>query len=602
MRFFSTLIASALGTLVAVGVLFFLLILFILAISLSVDPSPDVPLGSVLVIDLGGGIAETTSDDPFVRMLMGATPRSMNRLRANLRKAASDDRIEGLWIRLEGSSSSWATLGEIREALLTFKESGKPVYASTENFYIDEADYYLASVADSIFAGPESLFEFNGFYITAEFYKPLLDRLEIEPQVVRAGEFKSAVEPFLREDLSPENREQLELLLGDWNAVFMRSIAEARGMRQADLQEITNGVALLSASEARARGLLDGLLYREQIIEIWKARLALDPEEDLQLVDERSYTRVTAASAGVQQGDEGEIAVVYADGTIVSGESRLDPNPIFGGAVVGSTTFGEAMREARESERVKAVVVRINSPGGVTPAADEMWHATRLTAEVKPVLVSMGDYAASGGYWIATAADSIIANPLTLTGSIGVFSLLFDASGLFEEKIGIRFDHVRTAPHADMLSGLRALSPPEREALQRSVDEVYASFIEKVADARGMSRTLADSLGRGRVWTGVQAERLGLVDQLGSLPHTVRLAAARAGMAEGTYRLRILPRPPGWFELFSERLSSYAASMAWRFVSTPTERAAIDHVRRFQGLVDLHGRVQVRLPTRLHVK
>ena len=602
MRFLSTLIASTLGTLLALGILFLLFLLFVFSLTLSVDRAPDVASSSVLALDLGGPFPDVAVDDPLLRLATGTSPQDLARFQTNLRKAAADDRVAGLWLRFEGLSAPWATLEEMREALLQFKESGKPIYASASDFFMDEVDYFVATVADSIFLAPQSLFEFNGFSLTSEFYAGLLDKLAVEPQVVRAGEFKSAVEPFTRADLSPENREQLEALLADWNTVFTRAVAEQRRMTPEQVQALAAGGDILTANDARSAGLVDDLRYHDEVVDAFRTRLGYGSDEDVEIVEGGTYTHVPLEDAGIRIGDEGEIAVVYAAGSMVSGSSGMDPNPLFGGVVVGSDTFRKAMEEARESERVRAVVVRIDSPGGYAPAADEMWQAVRLAAAEKPVLVSMGGYAASGGYWLATAAETIVADPLTLTGSIGVFRVLFDTSDLFEDKLGITFDDVSTTDYADMFYGLRPLSNAEMALLQRSTDETYRTFLSRVSQSRDMTIEAVDSVAQGRVWTGLRARELGLVDSLGSLRTTIRMAAVRAGLEEGSYRLRILPRRPGVLEMLTDRLGASIMAIWTRLTTTSVERATRERLGWLSEVAAWRGKEMARIPVDIRVR
>lgn len=602
MRFLSTLIASTLGTLIAVGLLMFLLFLFVLAITVSADTSPDVRRGSVLRMHLSGGFPEVASDDPLLRLATGVSPQDLTRFRTNLRKAASDDRIAALWLELGGVSAPWATLEEMREAILLFKASGKPIYASAPSFYMDESDYYLAAAADSIFLAPQSLFEFNGFHITAEFYKTLLDRLSVAPQVVRAGDYKSAGESYTRTDLSPENEEQLAAILADWNHVFTSSVAADRKMDAARVQELMAQGNILTATDALRSGLIDGIHYEDEVRDALRSRLGYDVDDDLEEVEGRAYTRVPLAQAGIRPGKDGDIAIVHASGVMVGGASGVDPNPLFGGVVVGSETFGKAMDEARENERVKAIVIRIDSPGGLTPAADEMWRAARRAAGEKPVIISMGSYAASGGYWLATAGETIVADPLTITGSIGVFSVVLDAGGLFEDKIGITFDGVATTEHADMFSGLRSLSAAERALLERSTMETYQAFLERVADARRMSVEDVEAVARGRVWTGVRAREIGLVDTLGSLRTAIQIAARRVGLEEGSYRLQVLPRPASTLERLFERMGSYAASFTAARMGFDGHESARRHLARLEQLSASHGQVMARMPLEIRME
>ncbi|MFQ5569334.1 MAG: signal peptide peptidase SppA [Rhodothermales bacterium] len=593
MRFFSTLLASILGTLLALGLVFFIGFLFLMALAASSSTTPVVRSGSVLVLNLAGPIPEQVSDDPFAQAFGGEAPFDLYDLKRALQKAAVDDRIDGAWLQLRGVSASWGTLQEIREALLAFKESGKPLIASSDEYMMAEDEYFLASATDSVFASPEAFFEFNGFYMDVMFFKEMLDKLDVEAQIVRAGKFKGAVEPFFREDLSEANKTQLSALLESHNSVFLDAVADSRGRPAPEFQRLIEQQASLTTAEAYDTGLLDGLLFEDQVANVLKERLGLDEEDKLRRVGIKAYARVPASEAGLKTGNKGEIAVVYAVGTILSGKSAS--------GILGSVTFNKAMREARESKRVKAVVLRINSPGGSASASDAMWREISLTAAEKPVIVSMGDVAASGGYWIATAADTIVADPQTITGSIGVFSLFFDLGTFLESKIGITTDGVRTSTYADMFSGMRPLSDDERAVLQRSTDATYRSFLKKVADSRGLDVAEVDSIGQGRVWTGAQALEIGLVDILGDMDTAIRIAAERAGLDEGTYRTRLLPKPRTFMDDLNDALSAGLAHTWQRLHTTPVERTLVRQMQLLEQLVEMQGTVQARLPMDLRI-
>lgn len=597
MRFLSTLIASTIGTLIALGVLFLLSLMFFVALVASTETAPRVSPGSVLVMELSGSIPEVTSDDPLTMALMGEARYDLRDLNQALAKAAVDDRIEAVWLQMQGLGASWATLEEVRAALLAFKESGKPLIASSGSFPIAEAEYFLASTADEVYADPEGFVEFNGFAITAEFYKNLLDRLDVTVEAVRAGEFKSAVEPFTRTDLSDENREQLRSILDTQNRVFMEAVAASRSMPAEDLMQLAETTAPLTAQDAYDAGLIDGLRYYDEVANVLKSHLGLEKEDTLPTTELGAYVRVSPSDAGLETGSEGEIAIVYAVGTIMPGESGYDTSPLFGGMTLGTETFNEAMREARTSDRVEAVVLRINSPGGFAPAADAMLREIELTAREKPIIVSMGDVAASGGYWMAMSADTIVANPLTLTGSIGVFSLFVNAGDFFANKLGITHEVLTTSPYADMFSALQPLSEAERALMQRSTDQTYQRFLEEVAENRGLTVEAVDAIAQGRVWRGEQALEAGLVDVLGDLDTAIDIAAERAGLAEGTYGIRILPRPKTVLEQFNEALQARAAHAWFTFRTTPTERAIVEQARLLRQLTERQGTVQAWLPT-----
>ncbi len=603
MRFLSTLVASTIGALLAFGIVVLFAFLFLFAISLSSGQAPAVSPGSVLVVDVEGPLPERLADDPLMSAFEGDNQvrYDLQDLKGTLQKAATDERIDGVWLRLRGTPSAWATLEEARNALATFKESGKPLIASSDDFGMSEKTYFLASAADSIFASPQAPFEFNGFYITSQFFKRALDKLDVEPQIVRAGQYKSAVEPFIREDLSEPNRTQLAALLDVQNDTFMQTVATSRGLDVEMLNRLADDSAILGSDQAVEAGLIDAQRYDDEVVDIIKQRLDYDLDSDLRTISVSRYARVPASEAGIQPASDGEVAVVYAQGQIIPGSSdEIFPssNPAF----IGSDTFAEAMETARSSSRVNAVVVRVNSPGGSVSASEAMWREVQLTAAEKPVIVSMGDVAASGGYYIATAADSIVADPQTITGSIGVFGVFFDAGGLFENKLGITFDAVRTSPYADIFSGVRPLSEAERRLLESNVDQTYDHFLQRVAEGRNMSVEDVNAIAQGRVWSGQDALDVGLVDTLGTLEDAVRIAARQAGMGAGPYRIRSLPRMKTFFEQFNDALYTQASHAWMQMTTSPAERMLLDQRRTLQNLARMHGTVQARLPVDITVE
>lgn len=593
MRFFSTLLASIIGSLVALVLVVFFGFLILAAIVASTDIEPSVQPGSVLVMSLSGTFPEYVSRDPVQTALLGNASVDSYDLKHALKKAAVDKRIDAIWLQMRGVRASWGTLQEIREALVAFKKSGKPLYASSEEYMMTERDYFLASVADSVFASPEAFFEFNGLYLEVMYYKGLLDALEIDAEIVRAGEYKAAVEPYLRKDMSAENEEQLSTILESINSMVTGTIAGSRGHTHAELKQLAREAAILTAADAYEADLLDSLLFEDEVVALIKQRLEIDEDESLRRISLRSYIQTPDSKAGLPYGNDGQIAIVYAVGTIVSGTSDA------GRSVIGSSTFNKAMREARDSDRVKAVVLRINSPGGSATASDAMWREISLTAEEKPVVVSMGDLAASGGYWIATAADTIIADPQTLTGSIGVFGVMFNVGRTLDSKLGITTDRVRTSPYADMFSGMRTLEPQERALLTAAVNATYGQFVDKVAGSRGLDAAFVDEIGQGRIWTGQQALELGLVDMLGSLDTAVEMAAEMAGLEEGQYRTRRIPRPKTFLEEFEDALMARA-----RRVLDPV--GVIPGVRQYKDFLEttiaMQGAAQARMELEISIQ
>jgi protease IV len=598
LRFFSVVLASLLGSIIAVGLLFFFTLVFVALMSAGSGSSAPVVSNSVLVMDLEGNLPEIVSKDPFAQAFRNESPFGLYDVIRALDRAATDDRIKALWLRTGNVSMSWASLQSLRRQLELFRKSGKPVIASGKSFAMSEKAYFLASTADSIYSDPESMFEMNGFAVSVEYYKKLLDKINVRPQVVRAGTFKSAVEPYLREDISPANRKQLQSLIDDIDDVFVSTIASARSIKASALVDILDNRSILMARDARKAGLLDGLLFEDQVRDVLSELLGNESSEDLRETTLRAYV---AGSANSGSGGSGEIGVVYAVGAITGGESSDTPNPFLGSTSVGSDTFAKAIRRARKSKRTKAIVVRINSPGGFAPAADAMLREIQLTALEKPVVISMGDVAASGGYWIATGAGTIVAEPLTITGSIGVFSLFFDVSGLFSDHLGITYGTIKSHPQADMFSGLRAYSSSERSVLQASTDATYQSFLKKVSESRQMDITDVDRIAQGRIWTGRAALDIGLVDTLGGLNTAISLAAEAVGLDPANVRIRSWPKPPTFFETFSKMMGAgytWIRDMATTRVRETGLRSQFLRLIRVMGA---NGSVQALMPIRFAI-
>lgn len=601
MRFLSTLAASVLGTLIALGVVILFLFFFFFAIALSTDTQPSVTSGSALVVTLDGTVPETVADDPFARAFGDAPEYDLRDLQSALTKAASDARIEAVRLDIKSAPTEWARLEEIRSALVAFKESGKPIIAYGGEFRMSEGEYFLATAADSIFAAPLAPFTLNGFSITQPFYRQTMEKLDIEPKIVRAGRFKSAVEPFLRDDLSDDNRMQLTALLEAFNDTFKEAVASARGMTPDAIEQMADEDAVLDSDVALRRGLLDGLKYANEVDDVMRDVLGVGADATIPTIDVRNYARIPASDAGLTTTGDGTVAIVYAEGAIVPGEPEEQP---FGpqGSFIGSKTFNDAMREARESSTAKAVVLRINSPGGAANAAESMWNEVRRTADVKPVIVSMGDVAASGGYYIAAPADTIVADPTTITGSIGVFGQFFNTRGFFENKLGVTFDGVSTSPYADIYSLVQPFDEGERRLLERSVDRTYDVFLDRVEMGRGMDSTAVHAVAQGRVWSGRDAVDAGLVDVLGGLEDAVALAGQKGGLGDGPYRTQILPRPKTFLERFNESFSNQARNAWLRLTTSRLERDLMQQMRILEQVYGQQGSIQARLPVDFRIE
>jgi protease-4 len=595
MRFLSTLTASVLGTLIALGLVVFFLFFFVFAVSLSADTTPSVQPGSILTVPIEGDIPERTADDPFQQAFGDAPGYDLHDLQTALRNAARDDRIEAVWLRMKGTSAQWGTLQEVRQAVEQVSESGKPVVASGADFGMGEKDYFVASAADSVFVGPQSTFEYNGFATILAFFQNAFSEVGLEIEVVRAGKYKSAAETLVRSDLSDANREQLRALLTTVNDQFAATVAADRGLSVADLQSMATEAPILKASAARDAGLIDGIRYEDEVREVIRGLNQVPSNADLSTVNVSTYKRVPATSAGVAYTGTGTVDVVYAEGNIVPGDPSESP---FGSGqqALGSSSLIEALETARTSASTKAVVLRINSPGGSASASEAMWRAVRKTADEKPVIVSMGDIAASGGYYLAAGADTIMANPTTITGSIGVIGVVPNAEGLFEDELGVTFDGVRTSPYADMYSPTRPLASAERRLIGNYIDETYETFLQRVATARGMDTSAVHDVAQGRVWSGRDARDVGLVDTLGTLRDAVTMAGQAAGLGDGPYRTRVLPRPKTFFQRLNERFAAQATQLWQSMAATPLERKLWRHKRVLDRLMGSDGTVQTRLP------
>ena len=520
MNFFKTFLASLLAFIVANFVWFFLFIIIIAGVAAIGSSTTIVEPKSVLKIDLSESIVDQPVNDP----LAGFDPMSMNvqksvsnmQVMRAIEAASMDDNIEGIYINLTGAgTASAALLEEMRGYIETFKGEGKFVIAYGETY--SQGGYYLASMADSIYLNPVGEMDWRGMAMPVVFYKGALDKLGIEPQVFRHGTFKSAVEPYILNRMSPENRTQMETIANSIWGTMVESIAEERNLSIDSLNMFATDLTAMMAEDALANRMVDGLKYEDEVEDILREMLELDADEDIPMVTLGEYI---AANPYTPTYSDNKIEVIYAEGQIVQGTSEQ--------GTLGSTTLADQLAEARMDEDVKAVVLRVNSPGGSALASEVIWREMELLRQQKPVIVSMGDYAASGGYYISAPADAIIADATTLTGSIGVFGLMFNAEKALNNKLGVTIDVAKTNPSADMGMPFRAVSSNERAKIMRSIEQVYSTFVNHVADGRNMTFDSVDAIGQGRVWTGNDGNRIGLVDQIGGLQYAILVAAEKA--------------------------------------------------------------------------
>lgn len=553
--------------LVILGAFVFFGIAFIFAISTMFDDTPVVRDNTVLKLTLSGLITEKYPRDAFGRELEGASMEMFDIAKA-LEMAAIDDRIRGVYLRINGPGVGWAKAQEIRQKIFEFKNSGKFVTAFMETG--NEKSYYIALAADEIYLQPHSFAEFNGFATQVPFVKETFNKLGAEPQVYNIGKYKSAGDVLKRESMSDAHREATLALLNDVYDEFVTSVCERRDLSRSTFETTLNrGIYL--AEEAMEAGLVDGLRYETAIIDLMKEKVYGDEATDgkdreLHTIDARRYAKLPASEVGLGKGDR--IALIYAIGGIVSGEGGHDP--LFG-RNMGSGAIVRMLRSAAETRSVKAIVIRVDSPGGSAIASDVIWAEIEKIKKEKPVIISMSDVAASGGYWISMGADAIVAHPTTVTGSIGVVGAIFNMSGTYD-KLGINWETVMKGEHADIFTDKRPLTEEEWETFKENTDSIYDTFVEKVAEGRDMNWDAVHDVAQGRVWTGMRALQHGLVDSLGGLNTALAIAREKAGIdSAASTQWLVFPQPKGFLESLFEKLNVMAA----RFVKKNNQELAL---------------------------
>lgn len=587
MNFLKNVLASAIGTFVAmilVMIVFFFIIFASIAGAIgSASEAEKVTVkdNSVLHLKLNKVITDRALQPSFNfngAAFENTTAIGLNELIADIKAAKNDQKIKGIFLETEGIAAAPSTLFDIRNALLDFKSDGKFIVSYSENYA--QGSYYVASAASEVYMFPSGTFDWRGLVSEISFLKKMFDKLEIEMQVVRGpnNKFKSAVEPFMYEQMSPENREQIATYVGDIWKTMLDGISTERKVTIEMLNKTADSLTFVDNNLVKSTGMIDGLMYRDEVISSIKQKLNLTSEKDkINFVSLSDYE-----AKKEEKENAGEIAIVYAVGAIESGEGDDQ--------TIGSDRIAKALREARENEDVKAVVLRVNSPGGSALASDVIWRETELIKKSgKPFIVSMGDYAASGGYYIACSADKIYANPTTITGSIGVFGVIPNAEKFLENKIGITFDRYQTNAHANLLNVTKPLDPYEMKVMETMVANIYDDFTSKVAAGRKKTQAEVDSIGQGRVWSGEDALALGLVDELGNLEAAVKAAAEMAGITD--YETVNYPEAIDPFKQFIEELSGQKEDAMMREVLGDQFRfyEQLKSIRKIQG-------VQARMP------
>ena len=550
-QFFKFLFASVLGFIIAavVCVLLFVGIISAIVSSAGSDKEVTIEANSILHLKITEPIVDRGSDNPLSNFDLGSFSTKgktgLNDFLEQIEKAKTDESIKGIFLDVSDIPAGLATIEEMRNKLIEFKSNKKFIVCYSE--YLSQSTYYLASVSDEIYLNPQGFLDFKGLGGELMFFKGALEKLGIEPQIIRHGKFKSAVEPFMLDKMSDENRQQTQTYLFTLWQKMLDGISISRKIPVDSLNGIANNLSIETAQDAVKFKMVDKLAYKDEVLEVLRKKTAEKSIDDIKFISLEKYAKSENKFKGFAKD---RIAVIYAEGSIEGGEGDDE--------TIGSDRLSRTIREARLDDKIKAIVLRVNSPGGSALASEVIWREVLLAKKMKPFIVSMGNVAASGGYYIACAADTIVASPNTITGSIGVFGVLFNGQKLLNNTLGITIDTVKTNTYSDIGSVYRPLSPIERNYIQRSVENVYDVFVKRVADGRKISSNQVDSIGQGRVWSGLDAKKIGLVDVLGGLETAISIAAKKAQIKE--YKLVSLPKQKDPFKEAIAHLTGEAES------------------------------------------
>ena len=578
-------LASLVGVVLA-GIVFTILgIVSMVGMVASSDTETTVKENSIFVLNLEGTLSERVKDNPF-QALMGEEYQAygLDDILTSIQKAKDNENIQGIYLQTDYLETSFASLEEIRHALQEFKESGKFVVAYADQYTQDM--YYLASVADKVIVNPQGSISWHGLASQPIFYKDLLKKVGVEMQIFKVGTYKSAVEPFIATEMSDANREQVSAFLNSIWGRLLEDVSASRGIPTGTLNQYADEMMdLKPAEEYLARGLADTLLYKDGVLNYLKEMTGRTDDQSLNTL---TLTDMKNVKRNVPLDKSGNIiAVYYAYGGI---DDTTSPEE----GILSEKVISD-LRELREDETIKAVVLRVNSPGGSAYGSEQIWREVVLLKEKKPVIVSMGDYAASGGYYISCAADCIVADPTTLTGSIGIFGMFPNMEELLTDKLGLDFDMVKTNRFADMGTLARPFNADEKEAMQNYINNGYKLFVKRCADGRGMSVEAIEKIAEGRVWTGATAKEIGLVDELGGLDKALEIAAEKAGVE--AYSIINYPSQSGFFSsLMNEGKDNYING---KMLETLGE--SYRYLQFIENLKEM-DRIQARMPFDLRIQ
>ena len=532
MKFFSNVLATIVGLIIFSILSFFFFIMIVSIFSMATSGGKDVKVknNSVLHLKLDKAILEREMNNPFENLdLPGMEDGGIGliELRDAIDHAEKDDNISGILLDAPYIMGGFTKISDIRASLEKFKESGKFVVAASDMY--TEGGYYLASVADEVIVNPiYGFFEFNGLDAERMFFKGTLDKLNIQPYIFRVGDYKDAIEPFIRKDMSAPSKKHTTYLIHMLQNDITNSIATSRGLDPKDVQAISDSALVQSGEDAISYGLIDHLMYKDQVDSLIRVKTDLEEDDKINYISYKKYSN----SFNSKKSSKNRIAVIIASGEITGGKGENN--------TIGSEKFTKEIRKARLNDKIKAIVLRINSPGGSASASDVIWRELKLASKVKPVIASMSDVAASGGYYIAAGCDTIITQPNTITGSIGVFGMMFNVQGLLENKLGVTTDHVQTGHFSDLYNPTRPKTQYELQIFQKQTEMVYEVFVQKCAEARNMTTDEIKALASGRVWTGTDAVENGLADMFGDLNTAISIAAEKAGLADD-YKISYYP-------------------------------------------------------------
>jgi protease IV len=587
-KFLLYTLATITGIILTSFLFFFILLASLGALVASGNKPVTLSSHNVLVLKAGVPIPDRGNPSPWsgfdlTNMTFSSTP-GLNDILNNIKKATVDKKISGILIENGLLSSGWATSDEIRIALEKFKGSGKFIIAYADNVLTQEG-YFLSTAANKIYLNPGAMMEFKGLSGEVMFYKKALDKIGVDVQVIRHGKFKGAAEPFLLDGLSKENREQIKDYVGSiWEHV-VADISKSRNISEEKLNKLADDLTASNPDDALANNLIDGLIYRDALIDTLKTLSDVSLSEKIELVSMSKYARIPDPDKMFST--DNKIAIIYAEGTIVMGKGN-ESN-------IGGNSYADIIREERKDSSIKAIVLRVNSPGGVAVAADIMWRELELAAKVKPVIVSMGNVAASGGYYISAPATKIYASATTISGSIGVFGLIPDVGRLLKDKLGFSTENVNTNTYSDFPSLFRPMNGYEKEVMQKSIEKIYSEFINKVASGRKMTSSAVDSIGQGRVWSGNSAKNIGLIDEFGGLEDAIKEAAKLAGIDK--YSIKEYPVLE---EPYTRLLSAFSGEIRMKILMNELG----ENARYYSEIKELSGLsgIQTRLPFFIEIR